>query len=137
MDPSARLPAAGNQPPLSSSQDDDDTVVTPTKGETNESRGSTVEEKTLKFRFPLTKYGSNGNVNPLVLHAHWMHEVLTAFGDGVKFFDNSNRKIGKIDLLSITQESQEHQFSVHTTQTSNRRKDDVQGKTHEAQQYPN
>jgi hypothetical protein len=137
MDPSARLPATGNQLPLSFSQDDDDTVVTPTKGETSESRGLTVEEKTLKFRFPLIKYGSNGNVNPLVLHAHWMHEVQTAFGDGVKFFDNSNRKIGKLDLLSITQESQEHQFSVHTTQTRNRSKDDVQGNTHEAQQYPN
>ena len=137
MDPSARLPTAGNQLPSSFSQDDDDTVVTPTKGETSQSRGLTVEEKTLKFRFPLIKYGSNGNVNPLVLHAHWMHVVQTAFGDGVKFFDNSNRTIGKLDLLSITQESQEHQFSVHTTQTRNRSKDDVQGNTHEAQQYPN
>ena len=79
MDPSAQPPNLGRQPPASFPHGDDDTVVTPPKGEKSRTRGLVVEEKTLKFRFPPPK-GNDGNVNPLVLHIHWMHEVKTAFG---------------------------------------------------------
>jgi hypothetical protein len=52
------------------------------------SRGLSAEEKTLKFRFPPPNQGNEGNVNRLVLHVHWMHEVQKSFGNGLQFFDN-------------------------------------------------
>ena len=89
-------------------------MATPPKGDKNRTRGSTVEEKTLKFRFPPLK-DNDGNVNPRILHVHWMHEVQTAFGEDIQFFDNNNRKIGKLDPLRTTPESQTHHFAVHTS----------------------
>ena len=76
-----------------------------------------IEEKTLKFRFPPPK-DNDGNINPLVLHIHWMHEVQTAFGEDVIFFDNSNRKIGKLDPLRNKPDSQAYQFMVHNALNS-------------------
>lgn len=137
MDPSACSSPAGKQSLSHFSEEDDDTVVTPPKGDKSVLSRSIIQEKTLKFRFPPTQHGNNGNVHPLVLHAHWMYEVQMAFGDEVKFFDNSNRKVGKLDTLGITQEAQEQRFSVHTANAGNRRNDDSQDHRPNTQYRPN
>ena len=46
-----------------------------------------------------------------------MHEVQTAFGEGVVLFDNSNNKIGKLDPTRIKKESQTDHFNVHNVPT--------------------
>jgi hypothetical protein len=46
-----------------------------------------------------------------------MHEVKTAFGDSAVFFDNNNRKVGKLDPLRTMPESPTHHFSVHKLTT--------------------
>ncbi|KAI2497998.1 hypothetical protein MHU86_16496 [Fragilaria crotonensis] len=79
-------------------------------------RDFAVEEKTLKFRFP-PQMDNDGNVNPLVLHLHWMRKVQTAFGEDVLFFDNSNCKIGKLDSLRNKPDSHAHHFIVHNVPT--------------------
>ncbi len=117
MDPSAQPSTSDRQSQSSWSQGDDNTVATPPKGEKRRTRELVVEEKTLKFRFPPPK-DSDGNVNPLVLHVHWMHEVQTAFGEGVLFFDNGNRKLSKLDPLRDMPESQAHHFAVHNVQST-------------------
>jgi hypothetical protein len=117
MDTSAQPPSLGRQPPASFPHGDDDTVVTLPKGEKSRTRGLVVEEKTLKFRFPPPK-GNDGNVNPLVLHIHWMHEVKTAFGDSV--FYNNNRKIKKLDSLRTMPESKTHHLLVQSSSTIGR-----------------
>ncbi len=116
MDSSAQPSTDDRQLPSLFSQGDDDTEVTPPKGEKRRTREFVVEEKTLKFRFPPPK-DNDGNVNPLVLHFHWMHEVQTAFGEGVLFSDNRNHKIGKLDPLRIKTDSQTHHFNVHNVFT--------------------
>jgi hypothetical protein len=116
MDPSAQPSTDDRQFPSLFSQGDDDTEVTPPKEEKRRTREFVVEEKTLKFRFPPPK-DNDGNVNPLALHFHWMHEVQTAFGEDVIFFDNSNHMIGKLDPLRIKTESQTHHFNVHNVST--------------------
>jgi hypothetical protein len=135
MDPSTQLSTVDKQSLSRFSREDDDTVATPPKGEKSKTRGSIVEEKTLKFRFPPLK-GNDGNVNPLLLHVHWMHEVQTAFGDSVQFIDNNNRKIGKLDPLRTTPESQTHYFSVHKTLSKNRNNDGSQEQSHDVQSNP-
>ena len=116
MDHSAQLRTTDQQSSSLLPQEDDDTVVTPPKGEKSRARSSVVEEKTLKFRFP-SPTGNDGSVNPLILHIHWMHEVRTAFGDSVVFFDNNNRKIEKLDPLRTKLDSPPYHFAVHNLST--------------------
>ncbi|KAI2491589.1 hypothetical protein MHU86_22961 [Fragilaria crotonensis] len=87
------------------------------KGDRGNNRGTVMQEKTLKFRFP-PPTSNNSAVNPLLLHTHWMHEVKTAYGDGVVFLDNNNRKIDKLDPLRTTSESPTYYFSVKGLSTS-------------------
>jgi hypothetical protein len=114
---SVQFPTADKQPPSPSSLEDDDTDATPPKGERSKTRGSVVQEKTLKFRFPPPK-SNDDNVDALVLHIHWMHEVQTAFGEGVTFFDNNNRKIGKLDPLRNKPDSKTHHFAIHNVKST-------------------
>jgi hypothetical protein len=129
MDPSAQSLSSERHPPTPFSQRDDDTAVTPPQGEKSKARGLAFEEKTLKFRFPPPK-GNDGNVNPLVLHTHWMHEVKTAFGDSVVFFDNSNCKVGKLDPLRTMPESPTHHLSVHKSTTRGKSSESPNNTTH-------
>jgi hypothetical protein len=65
-----------------------------------------------------------------------MHEVQAAFGDSVQFFDNNNRKIGKLDPLRTTSESQTYHFSVHKSLSKNRNNDGSQEHSHDVQNKP-
>jgi hypothetical protein len=124
VDPLAQSSTAGRQPPSSSSCADDDTIATPPKGDKSLSHGLRVEEKTLKFRFPSPHKSNDGNINPLVLHVHWMHEVQKSFGNGVQFFDNKNRKIGEVDPLCMTPDPQPYHFSVQNAAVKNQNNDE-------------
>jgi hypothetical protein len=91
---------------------DDETVVTPTRGERTKQKDRVCVEKTLKFRFvPST---NKDNVHPAILHAHWMHEVIMAFGGNiVQLFDNRNRKVTKIEPLRTDPDVHIQQFHLH------------------------
>lgn len=112
MDPSDHPAGGGKQHPSPDLEADDDTVVTPTRGERTQRKDKVCVEKTLKFRFvPSTK---KDNVHPAILHAHWMHEVITAFGgNSVQFFDNRNRQVTKIEPLRTDPEVYTQQFHLH------------------------
>ena len=75
----ASIPASRADGHTSGSQDDDTVVVTPTRrGKTIASDGQ-LEEKTLRFRFPVMSDGNN--VTPPVLLYHFIDAVQDAFGD--------------------------------------------------------
>ncbi|KAI2495727.1 hypothetical protein MHU86_18786 [Fragilaria crotonensis] len=111
MNPSVHLAEDGNPSGRMNPTADDDTVITPTRGEKTRSNNGLKIEKTIKFRFvpPRDKDG----VHPAILHAHWMHEVTKAFGEDVKFFDNRNRIVGKVDPLRTNPEEHTLQFQLH------------------------
>ncbi|KAI2491612.1 hypothetical protein MHU86_22956 [Fragilaria crotonensis] len=111
MNPSVHLAEDGNPSGRTNPTADDDTVITPTRGEKTRSNNGLKIEKTIKFRFvpPRDKDG----VHPAILHAHWMHEVTKAFGEDVKFFDNRNRIVGKVDPLRTNPEEHTLQFQLH------------------------
>ncbi|KAI2490819.1 hypothetical protein MHU86_23754 [Fragilaria crotonensis] len=111
MNPSVHLAEDGNPSGRTNPTADDDTVITPTRGEKTRSNNGLKIEKTIKFRFvpPRDKDG----VHPAILHAHWMYEVTKAFGEDVKFFDNRNRIVGKVDPLRTNPEEHTLQFQLH------------------------
>jgi hypothetical protein len=101
-------------PPFHSANNksDDETVVTPTRGERTKPNDRESVEITLKFRFVPSR--DNDNIHPAILHTHWMHEVATAFDkDNVRFFDNRNRQLSKIEPLRIDPEEYIKQFNLH------------------------
>lgn len=112
MDPPDHQATSGTPFQFPVPEADDETVVTPTRGERMKPKERTSVEKTLKFRFVPSR--NNDNIHPAILHAHWMHEVLMAFGgDSVQFLDNRNRQVTKIEPLRTDPEAYIQQFHLH------------------------
>ena len=102
-------PVARRNPALQ----DDDTVVTPTRGAKKDTPASQVQEKTLRFRFPVMNGGNC--VPPPVLHYHFIAAVQEAFGDQIQFLDNKNRKVGKVDLVRFDIKNQINDFTWYSS----------------------
>ena len=121
MDPSVLHATSGSQSTRPAPSQDDDTIVTPTRGERKKSNVRSSVEITLKFRFVPTN--DNDNIHPAILHSHWIHEVLKAFGgDIIQFFDNRNRQVSKVDPFRINAEEHTQQFHLHFDRHTNRNK---------------
>ncbi len=88
-------------------------MVTPTRGAKKDTPASQVQEKTLRFRFPVMNGGNC--VPPPVLHYHFIAAVQEAFGDQIQFLDNKNRKVGKIDLVRFDIKNQINDFTWYSS----------------------
>ena len=114
--------AASNPAPLADNRNpdhqDDDTVATPTRGVKKVNSDSQVQEKTLRFRFPVMNGGNC--VPPPVLHYHFIAAAQEAFGDKIQFLDNKNRKVGKVDLVRFDINVQNNDFTWYCS-TPNQR----------------
>ncbi len=72
---------------------------------------SSRTEKTLKFRF--VPSSNNDNVHRVILHGHWIHEFQNSHGESVRFIDNSNSLVTKLDHLWIDPEAHMKNFHLH------------------------
>jgi hypothetical protein len=108
-------PADGRDP----DHQDDDTVATPTRGAKKDPPASQIQEKTLRFRFPVMKGGNC--VPPPVLHYHFIAAVQEAFGDQIQFLDNTNRKVGKVDLVRFDIKNQTNDFTWYRSSPNQKR----------------
>ncbi len=118
MNPSVHPATGSMHPPHSTSDADDDTVVTPPRGEKQKAREGLSVEKTLKFRF----VPSTDNVHPAILHAQWLKEIKSLYGDGIQIFDNKNRPVTKIDPLRTDPERYGQQFQIYSDRHTTRNK---------------
>lgn len=91
---------------------DDDTVATPTRGDKSRPNDQSLEEKTIKFRFP-APVSSGDPIPPHVLHVHWMQDIQQAFGPQVQFFDNANHKVPVIDPIRVEATGAKMNFKLH------------------------
>jgi hypothetical protein len=91
---------------------DDDSDITPTDDRNARKTERKRQEKTLKFRFkPSTSM--SGQVNPSVVHLHWIALIQEAFGDKVHIFDNNNKVLPTVDLVRWDQVQHQHHFKIH------------------------
>jgi hypothetical protein len=95
-------------------------VVTPTRRAKQTSTDDQPAEKTLRFRFPVMNNGSNV-VAPPMLHYHFIAAVQDAFGDKVKFLDNNNRILDKIDMVRFDIKHQKHTFKWYSSASNKQR----------------
>ena len=102
---------------------DDDTVATPTRGAKKVPSNSQVQEKTLRFRFPVMNGGNC--VPPPVLHYHFIAALQEVFGDQIQFLvDNKNCKVGKVDLVRFHIKNQSSDFTWYYSSPNQRTNQD-------------
>ena len=95
-------------------------MVTPTRRAKQNSTDDQSAEKTLRFRFPVMNTGSNA-VAPPMLHYHFIAAVQDAFGDKVKFLDNNNRILDKIDMVRFDIKHQKNTFKWYSSASNKQR----------------
>jgi glycerophosphoryl diester phosphodiesterase len=113
MDGTSRASTDSPSGRKTSTTNDDDTVVTPPRGE-KVARESidTINEKTLKFRFP--PMTADDMIAPSVVHARWMCILQEEFGETVQFYDNKNQIIPRLDPIRMEQQLVKAQFLWHS-----------------------
>jgi hypothetical protein len=92
---------------------DNDTVVTPTCRAKTSTSNDQFEDKTLRFGFPVMDDGNHAI--PPVLHYHLIAVIQEGFGNQIKFLDNENRRVDKIDVIRFDINAQTNSFTWYNS----------------------
>ena len=91
---------------------DDDSDITPTNDRNARAHERKREEKTIRFRFAPTDQGFH-DINPSMIHLHWIASIQETFGDKVHIIDNNNHVLPKVDILRWTPHQHQQHYKVH------------------------
>ena len=94
---SVPISSVGRDPTMEIDTDDVSSVATPPIGYRNSSEDQEFLSKTICFYFTPYDRSSINRVHPTDVHVQWIRLIQGAFGDDVKFINNSNRPVKNLE----------------------------------------
>ena len=112
--PPAAPPDDGGAPPVSQPACSSTMETTPPRQKKAESKGPTLIEKTVKFRF--TRVNQHDAIDPATIHLHWVQLIQDALQNEVQVFTNNGGIMPAVDPMRWTAVQHGQQYKVHYQQ---------------------